>query len=141
MSIFEPELGQMAFGQPHQTYAIPEIMLAALLSISLEIERVWWNVWQADFNTPFENNGPRCNFKCAEFEVRAYSWSDEEQPYNFAWRDIRISWYKWCGRGASSNIVITPDLASECLDACLLAVRQLDGFEAAFKECCVGVTR
>jgi len=121
MSDFEPELGQMFFGQPSKKYALSEITEAALISISTELERVMWNIKQRAYESPFYNTGNV--FECDTFKVHAYSWSDDEQPWNFLWKDIEISWYKCCGRGASSSKKITADMASEMLDDCLRAVR------------------
>lgn len=120
--IYEPELGQMIFGQPHKRFAVSEIVIAALAAIDTELSRVMWNIEQREYASPFGNTGNE--FQCPEFKVEAYSWNDDyEQPFNFKWRDLEISWYKWFGRGTSSNVEITPDRASEMLDSCLAAVR------------------
>lgn len=124
MTTFQPELGQMVFGQPAQQYAVPEIMEAVLGAIREEYDRVYWNVHQKECPSPFGNTG--ADLKTDAFEVQAYSWGDDEQPYNFAWRDLRISWYKYLGRGMSANMEISPDLAAECLTECLASVRNLD---------------
>jgi hypothetical protein len=126
MNDFQPELGQMAFGQPWQSHEVPEIMEAALGAIRDEYDRVYWNVNQKDCPSPFGNSGPEANLKTDVLEVCAYSWSDDEQPYNFAWRDLRISWYKYAGRGMSANMKITPDMAAQCLTECLESIRKLD---------------
>lgn len=129
MNEFTPEFGQIAYGQPSQQFEVPEIMDAVLAAISAELERVMWNIHQEEYASPFSNTGNR--FECDTFKAHAYDWGDEEQPWNFAWRDLRISWYKWCGRGCSANMEITPDLAAQCLDECLGAVRNLEPDEAA----------
>ena len=52
------------------------------------------------------------------------------QPFNFRWRGIEISWYKWFGRGTSSNIEITPNMASEMLRIVLVGyprIRKIKG--------------
>jgi len=124
MSAYQPELGQMAFGQPSQEHSVPDIMHAALEMIRQELDRVMWNNNQERYNNPFGNGGNE--FKCDTFEVCAYSWGDDDQPYNFAWKDLRISWYKYLGRGMSASKEITPDLAADCMSDCLSAVRSLD---------------
>lgn len=121
---FEPELGQMVFGQPYKQYAVPEIAEAAFMAIANELDRVMGNIHQRDYENPFNNTGNR--FECPVFKVHAYSWSDDEQPWNFKWGDLEVSWYKWCGRGASSNMPITPDMASQFLEECLAAVRRFE---------------
>lgn len=67
---------------------------------------------------PFENTGSR--FKNDVFEVEAYSWDDEyEQPFNFRWRDLRVSWYKYIGRGMSANRPVDAQTVHEMLIECL----------------------
>lgn len=119
---FEPELGQMAFGNAFKEFAVSEIVEASLMRISRELERVMWNELQRYYESPFANTGNR--FKNETFEVNAYDWNDDEQPYNFKWKDIEISWYKYCGRGLSSNVLITPEMSSEMLNECLESLRK-----------------
>ncbi|MNU36368.1 hypothetical protein D3C71_249830 [compost metagenome] len=124
MTEFVPELGQAVFGQPHQEHAVPDIMLAALTMVSDELSRVMWNIHQETYDTPFSNTGNE--FKNDVFHAVAYSWGDDEQPYNFAWKDLRISWYKRLIRGCSSNIPVTPDLAAQCLEECLASILRME---------------
>lgn len=124
MTHFIPELGQMAHGQPFMQHAVPDIMHAALAMISDELTRIMENHHQRDYFSPFNNSGTE--FKSDVFHVEAYSWGDDDQPYNFAWKDLRISWYKRMGRGMSSNIEITPDMASACLADCLAYLEKLE---------------
>lgn len=114
---YQPELGQMIFGQPFKEHAVSNLVDAALCHIRDELDRVMWNVNQREYDSPFGNTGN--TFKCDTFEVHAYSWGDDEQPYNFKWRGIEISWYKYLGRGMSANAIITPATVSEMLDDCL----------------------
>ena len=127
---YEPELGQAVFGQPHQKFDAPELCEAALRHIVDELTRVRWNLNQRWPDDPLANSGPGGNFKCEAFEVQAYSWSDEEQPFNFKWRDVEISWYKWVGRGMSCNRELTPDLINEMMDDCLAALRAWENAES-----------
>jgi hypothetical protein len=124
MDDFQPELGQAMFGQPSQQFQVSEIWEAALDSINNEIDRVWFNTGRPNSGGPMLNCGER--FDCDVFSAHAYDWGDESQPWNFKWRDVRISWYKWCGRGMSANMPLTPDMAAQMLDECLAAVRALD---------------
>jgi hypothetical protein len=119
---YQPELGQMIFGQPSQSYEGSELLDAALRAISNELDRAMWNIEQEEYSSPFDNTGNR--FECDTFKAHAYSWGDDEQPWNFKWRDVEISWYKWSGRGLSTNKPLPPDLISEMLDDCLGAVRR-----------------
>jgi hypothetical protein len=103
---------------------VPDIMHAALTMISDELGRIMRNHTQEDYPSPFSNSG--AEFRNDTFHAQAYSWGDDDQPYNFAWKDLRISWYKWMGRGMSSNIAITPDMAAACLDDCLKSLQILE---------------
>lgn len=126
---YTPELGQMIFGQPYKEHAGSNLLEAALVRISTELERVMWNLNQEEYSSPFNNTGN--TFKCDKFEVDAYSWSEEDQPFNFKWRDIEISWYKWCGRGLSVNQDLSAAIISEMLDDCLDAVRRFEDSDEA----------
>lgn len=128
MDKFEPELGQAIFGQPHKDFEVPEIMDAAMQFIDLELSRVRWNIRQHDVASPFRNSGPDGNYDGTGFQVHAYDWGDDEQPWNFKWGNVEISWYKYAGRGLSANIDITSDMAAKCLSECLAEIR---GLEAA----------
>lgn len=100
-----------------KTYEVPQIWDAALLFLSLELTRVMGNIHQKPYSSPFGNTGQ--NFKCPVFEVEAYSWNDNEQPYNFKWRDVEISWYKYLGRDMRANKELIPDLAALMLKECI----------------------
>lgn len=121
---YTPELGQMCFGQPWQKHEGSELLEAALIAISSELERVMCNLHQEEYSSPFNNTGNQ--FECDTFKAHAYSWSDDEQPWNFKWRDVEISWYKWCGRGLSTKQPMSPDIISEMLNDCLAAVRRYE---------------
>lgn len=125
-SAYQPELGQMCFGQPWKEHQTSELVRAALSRIGDELDRVMWNIHQEEYSGPFGNTGE--SFVCDTFAVHAYSWSDDQQPFNFKWRDVEISWYKYMGRGMSSNKPLTPDLISEMLDDCLAAAQRYEQF-------------
>lgn len=130
-----PEIGQALFGQPSKQFEVSNIMNCCLLKISNEMERVFENLRQKEYYSPFGNNGS--NFSCDIFDVHSYSWDEEfEQPYNFRHHKsgIEISWYKWFSRGASSNIYITPNMAEEILNDCLPAIQEIDDGCISFVE-------
>lgn len=133
--VYEPEIGQMLFGQPYKQHDLPEIMDSALTSIRNEMDRVMWNLFQKNYENPFGNSG--ASFRCEVFTVCSYSWNDELwQPYNFKHEKsgTLISWYKYHGRGMSANKHINPDLASDILMDCLLAMRKIEKGEMGFDE-------
>lgn len=122
---YQPELGQMMFGQPSQELECPEWLEAYLWMIDTELSRVMWNVHQEEWDSPFSNTGN--SYKNDTFEVEAYSWDDETpQPFNFKWKDIQISWYKHCGRGMSVNKKVTHKEGERLLNACLKSIRKQD---------------
>ena len=125
MKKYTPELGQAAFGQPFKEYEVSELFYAALRSISNEWDRVMWNIHQKCLDNPFSNSGQK--WKCDTFEVESYSWDfDKEQEYNFKWNDIKVSWYKYLGRGMSVNVDISLKQIDELLKDCLDALRKLE---------------
>jgi hypothetical protein len=81
MKEYEPELGQAVFGQPWKQYGASHLVIAALDLINRELCRIQWNIHQKEYDSPFHNTGNQ--FECDTFEVNAYDWGDDEQPYNF----------------------------------------------------------
>lgn len=119
---YEPELGQAVFGQPFKEYGVPNAMDAFLESIRADLDNVMWNKHQKEYDSPFGNTGN--SFKNDVFEVQAYSWDeDTEQPYNFKWKDLEISWYKYLGRGMSMNQEFNLVKATQMLEECLASIR------------------
>ena len=121
MDNFEPELGHMIFGQGWQPHNATRMLEAALDYIDIELSRVMWNIDQKEYNSPFDNSGN--SFECPTFKIEAYSWNDEyEQPFNFKWKDVEISWYKHMGRDMSVNQDLPNDKIAEMLDDCSNAI-------------------
>ena len=125
MKQYEPELGQAVFGQPYKQYEAPEWLIAFLEYINNELCRVMWNNNQEEYASPFANTGN--SFKNDVFEVQAYSWNEDvEQPYNFKYGNIEISWYKHLDRGDSLNREITLDEGVQMLNECLASIRKME---------------
>ena len=108
---YEPEIGQACFGQPWQPQECQEDVQGVLNALNEA-----WEVARSDDN-PFCNTGAR--FDGEAFRAHAYSWSDDAQPFNFAWRDLRVSWYKYLGRGMSANRSVDRAEALEMLRECM----------------------
>lgn len=121
---FMPELGQMLFGQAPQQYDGGELLDAAVLYLREELDRVLGNRLQRSCSSPFDNSGSR--FDTEGLSVHAYSWSDDDQPWNLKCGDIEISWYKYFGRGQSVNKPLTSDEISEFLKHALGIIRACD---------------
>jgi len=127
MSNYEPELGQAMFDNHYQQFSVPELAVAVLRAIGDEVERVEWNRTQKQFDAPTGNNGGE--YETPVFRMEAYCWCDGEGeghengcPPNFKWRDVEICWYKYLGRGMSSNTELTPNLINEMLTECLKSI-------------------
>ena len=125
MAKYEPEIGQALFGQPSQEYEASNLLVAALNAIREDLLRVYWNINQKEMEDPFSNSGNK--YKNDIFEIEAYSWNEDVvQPYNFKWKDFEVSWYKYLGRGTSTNREIEPKEINQMLNECLEALQKED---------------
>jgi hypothetical protein len=105
------ELGHLVYGPLPQEYACPEWIINLLWGLAEKLPGEW------RWGTPFDNSGE--SFRNEVFAVQAYSWGDEDQPWNFKYDDIEISWYKWLGRGTTINRIITGPEGTAMYIACL----------------------
>ena len=102
------------------------LMNCVLRKIRDEMDRLYWNKYQREMHSPFDNTG--AEYSNDVFSVKAYNWDDdaEEEP-NFKWGPIHVYWYKHEGRG---NIVYTkigyddPAIYALMLEKCLEALRK-----------------
>lgn len=111
MKNYEPELGQMLFGQPSKKYECSPELYAAMAFLA-EL--------MPEMENPFSNSGHRGDY--GAFQAHAYSWSDEEQPWNFKWRDVEVSWYKYHGRGMSVNREVSRGDVIEMMAECVRCI-------------------
>ena len=88
-------------------------------------------LWRVQHNngdeeqSPFDNSG--MSYIADTFEVEAYSWDETyNQPYNFKWKDLEISWYKYLGRGMSMNRETSPDEIVKMMNECLSSIRDTE---------------
>ena len=73
--------------------------------------------------TPFMNNGGEV--ETGAFRCEAYSWDDNyDQPYNFKWKDLEISWYKHCQRGVSMSRKVSKSECARMLKECLKSLEE-----------------
>lgn len=116
------------------------ILIAALEYIESEMERIYWNITQKEFSSPFRNTGR--NFKSPVFEVQAHDWDKdwggEEQEYNFKYfqglindsegpvDELEVSWNKNLGRGTYTNRLVSPNAISFMLDDIIRYLRTFD---------------
>ena len=130
MADYVPELGQMTFGNPTGMFAVPEFA-AALIGYCLdEIERVFWNVNQREWDRYEDPSIPG-------IEYRPYYWGECEcggqhvsgcpvELPNFKFEAVEIRWYKYPGRGMNCNIDQDAERWSEWFDRALTAIRAKD---------------
>jgi hypothetical protein len=137
---YQPEVGQMCYGQPWQRFDAPPMLEAALQWIKCSLDTVLWNRLQRQTRSPFDNSG--ATFDTEGLSIHAYSWDDDkEQPWNLKCGDVEVSWYKHSWRGVSVNRELSNDEIAEFLDRALSIVRKCDidfshdasGFEQPFK--------
>lgn len=118
MKKYTHELGQAVFGQPAKRYECPMWIEAFLAYIDNELRRIMWNINQKEYESPFSNTANE--YENDTFHVQAYCWNENiVQRYNFKYKDIEISWYKYCGRGMSINRKITYKEGIDMLNDCV----------------------
>ena len=114
-----------------ESIANDDFLNVILEGIESEWLRVMGNVYQKDMDDedPWRNTGNVEGYKNDTFEVHAYDWGwdyDNDhtaQPINFKWRDLGITWYKYCGRGLWTNRRVTHNELAKMLDECLQSLR------------------
>jgi hypothetical protein len=113
---YEPELGQMCMGQPTQRLECPDYVTAALEYLAnFFYDKV------LSSNNPFRNTGAR--WSNLVFEVSSYDWNEDNiQPFNLKYKDIKVSWYKYLGRGMSINREVSERECWEMLRECVESI-------------------
>lgn len=121
----ELELGNIVFNtNKNQQYKCDNYVIALLREIDFKLDIVMKNIYQIEYDSPFENTGNK--FKNDVFEVQAYSWNDEEQQlYNFKCGNIEISWYKWLGRDTTINGEYNYDTIIDMFNKCIKSLDDL----------------
>lgn len=109
----------------------PEYIIALLSYIRDELDRLYWNKFQEEWDdNPFSNSGNVEGFNNGTFEVHAYDWKyglddeddDDEQP-NFKYKDIEIIWYKYLGRGTRINREVYPEEVIDMFNKCMASLQ------------------
>jgi len=116
---YEPEMGQMGFGNPWGRYECADFVWALLSELLAVIGRVYWNRNQKEWRYIDDPEIPG-------IEVRAYYWGEDEKEAkkpNFKFEDIEIRWYKHPGRGMSLNRTLSEKEWRKWFDRCLKAIR------------------
>ena len=99
------ELGNLFFNHNNtQSYILPRYAGVLMNDIRERLD----NILGVEDN-PFDNTGEKFKID-GVFEVEAYNWNDDyKQPYNFKYKNIEISWYKYLGRDTTINGDYTPE--------------------------------
>lgn len=123
---YQPELGQAFFGNPWGEYETPEYVDALLDTLVAEMERVHWNTKQQKLNEYVTHWFGRA-------EMRSYFWGEDAEQAalpNFAFDGVEIRWYKYRGRGQTSNVEMDPAGWVDWFNRCLAEIRSIDtGYE------------
>lgn len=125
------ELGNLMFNtNKNQKYYCEDYIIALLKEVRNELNVIMWNKYKNEYDNPFDNTGN--TFKNSMFEVQAYSWNDDiEQQYNFKYKDIEISWYKYLGRDTTINKKISEKEAVEMYNNCIKSLKDSRNFGGA----------
>lgn len=100
----------------------PELKCPDQVAAAIETLVNQWDVVHEDKENPFMNTGGGNRWNFGAFVVRGYDWSDEGTPYNFRWRDVKVSWYKHAGRGMRINREMSTQEVREMLRECTQAL-------------------
>ncbi len=116
------ELGQIFMGNAVGEYVCPEYVEAMIAYIFEEIDRIYWNNYQTEWD---RHDDP----KLKGIEFRPYCWGEDEKEKsqcNFAFKGVELRWYKNFGRGMTLNKDMTSDEWIEWFDECLKHIRKQD---------------
>lgn len=107
-------------------YANVKLVEAVLDAIRKEMDRLYYNKYQKEMNSPFDNTGE--TYKNSTFTVRAYYWGDDDDLTmlpNFEYKGLRVYWYKYSGRGTEVLVdkPLTTKFLSRMLDDCIASMK------------------
>lgn len=118
MSIFNRE--KVVYDGDRRT----ELINAVLQHIRFYLDTCYWNRYQQDMISPFDNSG--VNYHNDTFTVRAYDWVGDNEKPNFEYKNFKVWWYKYCGRGMyiKTSHPLTVDFFAKMIEDCTKAIRQ-----------------
>lgn len=118
------ELGNLMFnGNTIQRYICPEYIIALIKDLGQRIEQITGS-------NPCDNTGEI--FETETFVIEAFNWNEEiDQPYNFKYKDVEISWYKRLGRDTTINGNYSATQIIEMYNKCIEAI---DKYEAELEK-------
>lgn len=108
------------------------VIKACLDKIDEEMHRLYWNEYQAEYDSPFLNTGN--TYTNDTFQVRSYYWGNDENIMswpNFRYKDLEVRWYKHSNRGltATKNSELTLDFLADMINDCIESLRRDYGDE------------
>ena len=102
-----------------------KLIVGALDLIREELDRLYWNKYHKEMNSPFDNSGE--TYSNDTFTVKAYNWVDNNDGSpNFNYKNIfHVYWYKYSGRGVDVyydekydfDIIFLADIVNDCFEA------------------------
>lgn len=103
------------------------LVVSVLDKIRKEMDRLYWNKYQKEMNSPFDNSGEE--YSNNTFTVRSYYWGDEPDRVdlpNFEYDGIKVYWYKHSNRGTTiyTDKDLTIDYLSVMLNRCIESLRE-----------------
>ena len=116
------ELGQAIYGNPTGEHPCPRWVDALVAEIIDDIDRVFWNKNQREWNQCEDPRIPGVEF-------RPYFWGDDDAEAakpNLKHGAIEVRWYKHPGRGTSLNVAATPEVIIPWFDSAIAAIDAAD---------------
>ena len=101
------------------------LIQSILNRIHREMDRLYWNKYQKEMSSPFDNTGEE--YYNDTFIVRAYYWGDDESNLpNFEYPGFEAYWYKHSSRGLTvySENDLTLEFLTNMLNDCMIALRK-----------------
>lgn len=101
------------------------LIRATLDYIREELDRLYWNKYQKQMDSPFDNTGNE--YKNDTFSVYAYRWNDNEDNLpNFSYKGFRAYWYKHSNRGLywKCDEEVTAEYLEKMIEECVSSIEQ-----------------
>ena len=119
-----------------------ELLIAVFDRIEAEMGRLYWNRFQKEFLSPFQNTGTF--YKDGTFEVNAYAWdealneadSNDKPHFSYKGGEFVATWYKHSHRCLEcvTPETLTPNYLAKMLSECLASMRNNPFFIDQNKE-------
>jgi hypothetical protein len=102
------------------------MIISALNLIEIELDRVYWNKYQKELKSPFDNTAE--TYENNIFAVRAYYWGNDEDKIdlpNFSYKngEFTVHWYKdshrilWIDCKVEFTVEYLNNMVNDCFNA------------------------